>query len=253
MTNENRPIRAYIVDDSVEAIEVLQRILEANHPVEVAGTANDGPTAIDQVAALQPDIIFTDVEMPSMTGIEFCRAIRNKVSPDTKVVFYTGHDKYMIDALRQQAFDFLLKPCSPEDVAMLMMRYYENKLSTVPALSATATPRHQSILVVNAMSEHIVLQAPDIAFFRFNADRKLWEVVCCNGDMYSLRTRTNSDVILDYSTDFVQIHKRYIVNVLHVKMIQNSLCILNEPLHDINELKVSKNFKRSLLDAFYAL
>ena len=74
-----RHIRAFIIDDSVVAVEVLKRILESNHPVTVVGTAYDGPTAVGQVIELQPDLIFTDVEMPSMTGIEFCQIGRAHV------------------------------------------------------------------------------------------------------------------------------------------------------------------------------
>ena len=74
-----------------------------------------------------------------------------------------------------------------------------------------------------------------------------------NGETCMLRHRTTSDVILNYSADLVQIHKRYIVNVNNIKKIQDAVCILNEPLDNNRELKISKNFKQELLSAFYSM
>lgn len=246
-------IRIYIVDDNKEAILLLREMLESHYRVAVVGTATDARVAINEIVALHPDLIFTDVEMPSKSGVELCRSIRSRVDAATRVVFYTAHDKYMLDAIRQQAFDYLLKPPTEADLAQLMTRYYEDLLTSVAQVETDASRRMQRIMVVNMLNDHIALEASDIAFFSFNQDRKLWEVVCVDGSHYVLRTRTNADVILHYSADFVQIHKRYIVNVAHVKMIQDGVCILGEPLSDIRELKVSKNFRRMLMDAFYAL
>ena len=95
----------YIVDDNSDAIEVLRRMLESQYSVKVIGTSTDADTAIEEIIQLAPDLIFTDVEMPTMTGIQLCQLLHQEVDPNTKVVFYTGHDKYMIDAIRQKAFD----------------------------------------------------------------------------------------------------------------------------------------------------
>lgn len=253
MTTQQQQTRIYIVDDNSEAIVLLRDMLVANYRACVVGTATNATTAIADVMALQPDLIFTDVEMPEMSGIELCGRIRSMVKPTTKVVFYTAHDKYMLDAIRQQAFDYLLKPPATEALAQVMTRYYEDKLMDVARIDVAAPPQRMRIMVVNALNDHIALTAADIAYFCFNQERKLWEVTCGDGCHYVLRTRTNADVILRYSPEFVQIHKRYIVNVAHVKMIKDATCILNEPLSDIDELKVSKNFRRALMDAFYAL
>ena len=74
-----------------------------------------------------------------------------------------------------------------------------------------------------------------------------------NGTIYLLRHRTTADVILNYSTDFIQIHKRFIVNINQIKMIQESVCILMEPMDAVNELRISKNYRAQLMSAFYSL
>lgn len=246
-------VSAYIIDDSRDAIEVLARMLEDNYSVEVVGKATDAETAINEVIDKEPDIIFVDVELPSMSGLDFCTLIRTEVKPETKVVFYTGHEKYLLDAIRRQAFDYLMKPATEQELGQIMTRYYENKLASIPQATTRSNQHLPIILVVNAMNEHRTLQLKDIAFFRYNQDRKLWEIVCKDNTSCILRHRTTSDIILNYSPDFVQIHKRYIVNINQIKMIQDNTCILAEPLEEIRELKISKNYRHDLMAAFYSM
>ena len=250
--NNQKLISAFIVDDNQDAIELLKRMLENNYSVEVVGTAHDAETAYKRIVSTEPDLIFLDVELPTMSGLDFCTLIRNEIKPETKVVFYTGHDKYMLEAIRRQAFDYLLKPPTEHDLSLIMTRYYENKLATIPQL-----PRSEGhlplILVVSPKNEHTTLRLEDCAFFRYNQDRKMWEIVCTNETVFTLRHRTTADVILNYSKDLVQIHKRYIVNVNHIKMLQDSTCVLAEPMEHIRELKVSKNYRADLMMAFYSM
>ena len=244
--------KVFIVDDNQEAIEVLQRLLEKNYSVDIVGTACDAKSAAETIIQTEPDIIFIDIELPTMSGLEFCSLIRQDIKPETKVVFYTGHEKYMLDAIRHQAFDYLMKPPTEQDLSQIMTRYYENKLAGIPSV-ASNTEQLPIILVVNAMNEHTTLRVSDIAYFRYNQERKIWEAICMDGTIYLLRHRTTADVILNYSGDFVQIHKRYIVNLNQIKKIQESACILMEPMESVTELRISKNYRTQLMSAFYSL
>ena len=250
--NKQKLTKAFIVDDNQEAVELLRRLLENNYSVDVVGSAANAETAAELIIKTRPNIIFLDIELPTMSGLEFCSLIRQDIKPETKVVFYTGHDKYMLEAIRHQAFDYLLKPPTEQDLSQIMTRYYENKLAGIPSVAHT-TEQLPIILVVNAMNEHTTLRISDIAFFRYNQERKIWEVVCMNGDVYLLRHRTTADVIINYSADFIQIHKRFIVNINQIKMIQESSCILMEPMENISELHISKNYRAQLMSSFYSL
>ena len=228
--NKQQLISIFIVDDNIEAVKVLQHMLERNFSVNIVGTASDAETAAQLIIQTEPDIIFLDVELPTMSGLDFCTLIRNDIKPDTKIVFYTGHDKYMLDAIRRKAFDYLLKPPTEQDLSLIMARYYENKLTDIPG-NVSSKDHLPIILVVNALNEHLTLQLSDIAFFRFNQERKLWEITCTNNEVYTLRHRTTNQI----------------------KMIQDSICILYEPMEQIRELKISKNFRQSFMNTFYSM
>lgn len=250
--NKQKLTKVFIVDDNQEAVELLRRLLEDNYSVDVVGSAANAEIAAEQIIKAEPDIIFLDIELPTMSGLEFCSLIRQDIKPETKIVFYTGHDKYMLEAIRRQAFDYLLKPPTEQDLSQIMTRYYENKLAGKPTAGHT-TEQLPIILVVNSMNEHTTLRIGDIAYFRYNQERKIWEAICMNGVVYLLRHRTTADAIINYSSDFIQIHKRFIVNINQIKMIQESTCILMEPMEHVNELRISKNYRTQLMAAFYSL
>lgn len=78
--NKQKLISIYIVDDSQDAIEVLKMMLETNYSVDVVGTSNDADSAIREIEQLSPDLIFTDVEMPTMSGIELCSRLNEFIN-----------------------------------------------------------------------------------------------------------------------------------------------------------------------------
>ena len=177
--NKQKLTKAFILDDNKDAVELLRRLLENNYSVGVVGTAADAEAATELIIKTEPDIIFLDIELPTMSGLEFCSLIRQDLKPETKVVFYTGHDKYMLEAIRRQAFDYLLKPPTEQDLSQIMTRYYENKLAGIPT-TEHATEQLPIILVINSMNEHTTLRIGDIAYFRYNQEREIWETVCMN-------------------------------------------------------------------------
>ncbi len=251
--NNRKLTKVFIIDDNHAAVEILRHMLEADFSVEIVGTATDSKDARRLIVKADPDMVFLDIELPSMSGLQFWTEIRDELRPETKVIFYTGHDKYLLEALRRQAFDYLMKPPTVHELTQVMTRYYEQKLAERPNVKSLPTESAAKLLVVNSVNEHLTLHLSDTAFFRYNSERLAWEVICMDGAVYLLKRRTTADVIMNYSTDLVQIHKRYIVNINQVKMIQDSVCILKKPMDDNRELHISKNYRAGLMSAFYAM
>ena len=242
--------KAYIVDDNPSAIELLRRLL-ADYSVSITGTATDTQQAMTDIVQQEPDLIFLDVEMPGMSGLEFWSQVKQELKPETKVVFYTGYDKYLLEALRREAFDYMLKPATRDELAKIMTRYYEQRLSSMQTVQKQTSSESPLFMILGATGDYSALHLDDIAFFRYESERKLWEVILSNGSSSLLRHRTTAEVILAYSHCFVQIHKRYIVNMQKIDKIQDSICILRPPLQHIDELRVSKIYRRELMATFY--
>lgn len=244
-------VKAYIIDDDKASLNLLKKMLEDNYSVEVIGSSNSPEKGIEEIVENVPDLLFLDIEMPNLTGLEVATAIAAQIPQDIKIVFYTGYEKYMIDAIRHQAFDYLLKPLQAADLSIIMNRYYENRLSNIRQAPANIQTAELPILVVNDVNEHLALKTNDIAYFRYNLTKKVWEIISTSNAVYTLRHRTSADVILAHSKAFAQIHKRFIVNINHINKIQDNTCYFTGSLSDVTELKISKNYKRNLMDSFY--
>ena len=106
-----------IVDDDEVALENLSFELGKDARFFLKGTARNGKQGKKLIAKVQPDLLFLDVELPDMTGMELLQEIRDSVSWNMRIVFYTAYDKYMIQAIREAAFDYLLKPFEEAGVA----------------------------------------------------------------------------------------------------------------------------------------
>lgn len=102
--------RVVIVDDEPAAIANLCAVLDEFDEVEVVAEARDGSSAIEAIRRHRPDIVFLDIEMPSVSGFE----VASKTSDlHYQLVFVTAYDRYALDAFGTHAIDYLLKPVRP--------------------------------------------------------------------------------------------------------------------------------------------
>jgi DNA-binding LytR/AlgR family response regulator len=116
-------ITALIADDERLLREQLKARLGDVWPeLTVAGEARDGLEAVDRADALRPDVVFLDIRMPGLTGIEAAREILALPGWAGEIVFVTAYDEYAITAFEQGALDYLLKPAEPERLAQTAER-----------------------------------------------------------------------------------------------------------------------------------
>ena len=114
------PIRVLIVDDEPLARTGVHQLVEPLDDVTVVGEAADGPEAVRQIDEQAPDLVFLDVQMPEMTGLEVVREVGVDNMPLT--IFVTAYDQYALDAFEAHALDYLLKPIEEERFAEAIER-----------------------------------------------------------------------------------------------------------------------------------
>lgn len=124
----SRPLRALIVDDEPPARRWLKELLAAHSEIFIAGEAGDVPAARASAAALVPDVVFLDVQMPPGTGFDVLPALPSR----TRIVFVTAHDAYAIRAFDVNALDYLLKPVNPDRLAETIRRLTAPAVETPP-------------------------------------------------------------------------------------------------------------------------
>lgn len=130
-------LKVFIADDDAGMRLVLRNIIESTEDMELIGEAADGGEAVRRCVDLKPDVVFIDVEMPGITGVEASKQIR-ALLPDCALVFVTAHSEYMQDAFEFYAFDYLVKPFKTDRVRQTLRRIQKaslkEKVLPAPAL-----------------------------------------------------------------------------------------------------------------------
>lgn len=244
--------RVVIVDDDDVSLENLDFSLRKDTRFQVEGVARNGKQGKKVITKVRPDLLFLDVEMPDMTGMELLQDIRDSISWNMKVVFYTAYDKYMIQAIRESAFDYLLKPFEEQDLQDILERFVRQKEADSRIVPYAGTPLHagQTFIVFTPTNDMRALRPAEIGFFRYCSERKQWEVILSQQPPLVLRRGMTAEQIIQYSPCFVQIHQLYIINIDYLMIIKDSKCLLYPPFDKVDELLVSKKYKKELQDRF---
>src|SRR5256885_16597605 len=121
MQPSRAPTAVVADDERLMREQIIDRLKEAWPELSIVGEASNGREAIALVRSLEPDIVFLDISMPEMDGIQAAQALAGQAH----VVFVTAYDQYAIRAFEHGAVDYLLKPVDPERVAVTCRRLRE--------------------------------------------------------------------------------------------------------------------------------
>ena len=123
---KSEKIKCIIIHDEFDIRERLASLLSKIEGIEIEAKEGIPEKAIETVINLKPDIVFVDVEMPRMNGFDVVNKIRGQFCYPT-FIFVTAYNQYAIKAIKQEAFDFLLKPVDIEELSQTIERYKEKR------------------------------------------------------------------------------------------------------------------------------
>lgn len=265
----NKPLTAIIVDDEPLALEGLRLRLEKLPEIKVIAEASDGDQAIHLCQTLCPDVLFLDLRLPGLSGIEVVQALQGDVLP--MIVFVSAYGEYALDAFELNAIDYVMKPANlgrlQKTVERIMQRVKpldssKEKFKLLRALGETSgiavaelenwlesdlplpTLYNQELVIKNNDHEKVFLPIKDIRWIDAAGD---YMCVHTEGETHVVRiTMKKLAGQLDPKI-FSRIHKSTLVNINCIKSIKplrNSESILE--LGDNVQLKVSRNFSSSI-------
>lgn len=271
-------IKVVIVDDEPQSIHRLQNDLATQDDFEVIATSSSAVSAKNLVMSVQPDVLFIDVEMPGQTGLEVLQSLREEMPMELIVVFYSAFDKYMIEALRASAFDFLLKPYQQEELELIVGRIRQKMkdgkdgdekdssetldTSSCPSASAMASqktlelagvngllPTSAKRLAIQTISGLLMLKPDDVFSCTFDEATHLWQLKLSNGQIYKLKKQATAKTILSMSPSLAQVRQDCIINLDYLLCIENYTlrCIFSPPF-DQEEITVSRRCYKAVKD-----
>lgn len=230
--DETDPIRALVVDDEPLARERLHELLEEASDVAVVGNAEDGPEAVGAVRDKNPDLVFLDVQMPGMSGIDVIEEVGREEMPVT--VFVTAYDQYAIKAFDLAAVDYLLKPFDDERFEEALRRareQIESREEGIPdRLLRLLRERDTALLEEEDASEEPYLEriavqgrgkariVPVQDLTHITADGSYAELHT-GDDTYVIRERMNTLAARLDPEEFVRVHRSAIVRLDEIELI----------------------------------
>jgi two-component system, LytTR family, response regulator len=261
-----RPIRAIIVDDE----ELARRGIElrlAEHPdVTIIGQYENGREAIEAITRDKPDLMFLDIQMPGLSGLDVLARLPHESLP--MIIFVTAFDRYALDAFEAQALDYLLKPINDVRFRQALERvriYWQQRNAFAQReklMQLIAATRGAASVDENVMRELAAesgqTQYPDIlpirddaGTVRLDVSRIDWidaagDYMCVHADghTYVLReTMKSLESVLDPRI-FQRVHRSTIVNVRRVRRLRphtNGEYFLT--LEDGQEIKLSRSYR----------
>jgi two-component system LytT family response regulator len=254
-------LRVLIVDDEPLALDYMETILASVGDVEVVGRCRSGREAIIELQKCEVDLMFLDIQMPGLNGLEVVKRCQSDVMP--VVVFATAYDEYAVRAFEANAVDYLLKPFETDRVQSAVMRARDRLLSValqsgkeaaVAAIAGLAGGREllasdiqdrPSRLPIKDGPHTYLIELGTIDWIDAAGD---YMCVHANGETYILRS-TMKELERKLTSEFVRIHRSTIVNlnkVRSVDAIPKGECLLH--LDDQVSLKVSRNYRSAVQD-----
>ncbi|HSC27028.1 MAG TPA: SpoIIE family protein phosphatase [Vicinamibacterales bacterium] len=151
-------IRALLVDDEEPARARLRNLLAEAPDVEVVGEAFDGRHAMERISELAPDVVFLDIQMPGLSGLDVARQLP---PPRPRIVFCTAYDEFAIDAFEHHAVDYLLKPVTRARLGSTVARIR----SEIDEPRERARDREEAVRTQARLMPRAVLAAPGLDCF----------------------------------------------------------------------------------------
>jgi DNA-binding LytR/AlgR family response regulator len=203
-------IRCIIIEDERLAQDVIKNHLQKAGGFDLVGTYRNAPEATEALEKEEVDLIFLDIQLPGMTGLNFLRSLSNP----PLVIFTTSYPEYALESYEFNVIDYLLKPISFERFSKTINKIVDGKIFKTAA--SEKKPSHRDYIFIRSNSK----------FFRINFS----DIIYIEGMKDYLKLHTIEYVIVTHQTmsemenilppgQFIRIHKSYIVAVARIKAV----------------------------------
>lgn len=217
-------ISAILIDDEQLACEELAYLLKKYEDIEIVGTALNGLEAVRLIEDLEPDLVFLDVQMPGMGGLDVIRELRERKVPLPYFVLVTAFDQYAVEAFRLEAMDYLLKPVDSERMELTMeraRRAIQEKVKGQPGEQAAVTALRpgpqRTKLLVRSGARNFIVDAADVIYATIE-DGLITIVTSTLEGQSNYRTIEELQSNLD-PENFWRVHRSYLVNINKIKEV----------------------------------
>lgn len=224
-------IRCSVIDDEPLAARLIASYVERTPMLELKGVYGSATDAVRDILAGDIDLVFLDIEMPQINGMEFAKII----PPTCGIVFTTAYESYAVKGFKVNAVDYLLKPVSYEEFLSAVQRF-QSRMSG----SAAESPRKEFMLVKSEY-KHVQLRIADIELVECLKDYvKIYTIGRPKPVMTLIPIRDIEQMLP--SDSFMRVHRSYIVNTRLLSVIERNSVVVGD-----HTVPVSDTYRPALI------
>lgn len=225
-------LKCAIVDDEPLALNLLESYVQKTPFLQLAGKYSSAVQAMKDLPEMQVDLIFLDIQMPELSGLEFSKMI----APHTRIVFTTAFDQYAIDGYKVNALDYLLKPISYTDflqAAHKAVQWFDLLKQPQEELESIFVKSDYKLIQVELKNILYIEGLKDyIKIYEENAPKPI----------LSLMSMKSMEELLP-SSRFMRVHRSYIVQKDKIRIIDRGRIIFGK-----NYIPISDSYKQAFQD-----
>ncbi len=216
-------MRALVVDDEDNARILLNKLLEETLLFDEIRLAQSVDSANLELTRFEPDIIFLDIKMPGKDGFAFIQDLPQGYRLK-KIVFVTAYDQYAIKAIKNQAFDYLLKPVNRKELKQCLTRFIERKdeeTEFIRPVKIVESPERITRIRVNTRTGTLFINPADILFCKAEGN---YTSVCTGKKHYLCSMNLGKVAELLPKNGFIRVGRSYIINFEYITMLDRKEC-----------------------------
>jgi two-component system, LytTR family, response regulator LytT len=234
------------IDDEPLALDLLSKFIEQTSFLNLIGKFSNGVEALGFINQNEVQLIFMDIQMPDLSGMELARVLDGKKNSDkTRIIFATAYHQFAIEGYKVEALDYLLKPYSYEEflnAATKAFSYFERLNSaktTVISTSETSTPEY---IFLKVEYQLVKVMLKDIACVEAYKDYVKVHLLSKPNPLLSLTSLKNMEELLP-SSHFMRVHRSFIVALDHIDSVSKNVIQVGN-----HSIAVGDNYKDAFLE-----
>ncbi|MFY7670618.1 LytR/AlgR family response regulator transcription factor [Tenacibaculum sp. MEBiC06402] len=217
-------INCIIIDDEPTSQDVLKKFVSDISWLEIKGVCNNAIEAIEIIEKEKIDLLFLDINMPKISGLDFYKSLNNP----PLVIFTTAYSEYAVDGFNLNAVDYLLKPFSFE-------RFYQSVQKARSIIN-----KNSNQIVLKSDKKLFLIQYDDILYIE-----SLGDYIKVNTQNQSLVVYKTMNTIIDLLPDnkFMRVHKSFIINLEKMNYIEGNQVVIED-----YKISIGQKYKTTFLD-----
>lgn len=227
--------KCLIIDDEPIAVRVIKKHLSVFKEFEITGEFNNAVEAMENLYEPDIDLIFCDIQMPQISGIDFVKSLNKP----PKIIFTTAYRNYAVEAFDLNVIDYLLKPISFERFAKAINKFLQSQHNVLENKKTSSTEiKHDDYIFLKADKKHYKINLNNILYFESLGD---YVIVHCEEKKITIKDKISHLENILPSDNFIRIHRSFIISVPKIEAVGPGFMEINK-----KKLPLGRTYKNNL-------